>query len=45
MNNADMKIVFGGICRPAGAWPVAGVLATKMPFLTELPRATNEVKS
>jgi hypothetical protein len=45
MNNAGRKIVIGGICRPglprrngvkAGAWLVGGVLAAKVPLLTEL---------
>jgi hypothetical protein len=36
MNNAGQKIVFGGICRPDGAWLVGDVLATKMPLLAEL---------
>jgi hypothetical protein len=36
MNNAGQKIVVAGICRPDGAWLVGGVLATKMPLLTEL---------
>jgi hypothetical protein len=36
MNNAGQKFVVGGICRPDGAWPVGGVLATKIPLLTEL---------
>jgi hypothetical protein len=36
MNNAGQKIVVGGICRPDGAGPVGGVLATKMPLLAEL---------
>jgi hypothetical protein len=36
MNNTGQKIMVGGICRPDGAWPVGGVLATKMPLLTEL---------
>jgi hypothetical protein len=36
MNNSGQKIVVGGICRPDGAGPVRGVLATKMPLLTEL---------
>jgi hypothetical protein len=36
MNNAGQKIVDGGICRPDGAGPAGGVLATKMPLLTEL---------
>jgi hypothetical protein len=44
MNNSGQKNVVGGICRPglprrnlvkAGAWPVCGVLATKMLLLTE----------
>jgi hypothetical protein len=35
MNNAGQKIVVGGICRPDGAWPVCGVLATKMSLLAE----------
>jgi hypothetical protein len=38
MNNAGQKIVVGGICRPDGAWPF-GVLATKIPLLTELETA------
>jgi hypothetical protein len=40
MNNAGQKIVVGGICRPDGAWLVDGVLATKMPLLTELGENT-----
>jgi hypothetical protein len=36
MNNAGQKFAVGGICRLDGAWSVCGVLATKMPLLTEL---------
>ena len=36
MNSVGQKIVVGGICRPDGAWLVGGVLATKIPLLTEL---------
>jgi hypothetical protein len=39
MNNACQKIMVGGICRPYGAGSVGGVLATKMPLLTELETA------
>ncbi|MGB7746010.1 MAG: hypothetical protein WBN75_01820 [Verrucomicrobiia bacterium] len=45
MNNAGQKIVVGGICRPDGAWPVGGVLATKIPLLTELGGGINDVGS
>jgi hypothetical protein len=41
MNNVGQKIVVGGICRPDGAWPVGGVLATKMPLLKELGGVNN----
>ena len=36
MNNAGQKTVVGEICRPDGAWLIGGVLATKIPLLTEL---------
>jgi hypothetical protein len=36
MNNAGQKIVVAGIYRPDRAWLVGGVLATKIPLLTEL---------
>jgi hypothetical protein len=36
MNNAGQKFTVGGICRPDGAGPVCGVLATKMSLLAEL---------
>ena len=39
MNHDGQKIVMRGICRPDGAGPVGGVLATKMPLLTELENA------
>ena len=45
MNNAGQKIVFGGICRPDGAWLVGGVLATKMPLLTELGGGINDMSA
>jgi hypothetical protein len=54
MNDAGQKIMFGGICRlgsprrsaaKAGAWSVGGVLATKMPLLTELGSGTNDIRS
>ncbi len=44
MNNAGQRIVFGGICRPDGAWLVDGVLATKMPLLTELGGGINDIR-
>jgi hypothetical protein len=53
MNNDGQKIVVGGICRPgsprrsaakAGAWPVDGVLATKMSLLTELGYGINDIR-
>jgi hypothetical protein len=35
--NKNGQIAIRGICRPYyGAWSVGGVLATKMPLLTEL---------
>ena len=43
MNNAGQIIVVGGICRPDGAWSVGGVLATKMPLLTELGGGINRI--
>ncbi len=43
MNNDGQKIVMRGICRPAGAGPVGGVLATKMPLLTELGDGINDI--
>lgn len=36
MNHNGQKNVMHGICRPDGAWPLAGARATKMPLLTEL---------
>jgi hypothetical protein len=36
MNNTGEKIVACGICRPYGAWRVAGMSATKIPLLAEL---------
>jgi hypothetical protein len=36
MNNAGQKTMVGEICRPDGAWLIGGVLATKIPLLTEL---------
>jgi hypothetical protein len=45
MNNAGQKIVAAGICRPDGAWSVCGVLATKMPLLTELGGGINDIRS
>jgi hypothetical protein len=44
MNNAGQIIVVGGICRPDGAWLVGGVLATKMPLLTELGGGINDIR-
>ena len=44
MNNAGQKIVVAGICRPDGAWVVGGVLATKMPLLTELGDGINDIR-
>jgi hypothetical protein len=53
MNNAGQKIMIAGICRPgsprrngvkAGAGLVVGVLATKMPFLTELGCGISNVR-
>ena len=44
MNNTGQKIVVGGICRPDGAWLVGGVLATKMPLLTELGYGINGIR-
>jgi hypothetical protein len=44
MNNAGQKIAVGGICRPDGARPVCGVLATKMPLLTELGDGINDIR-
>jgi hypothetical protein len=44
MNNAGQIIVVGGICRPDGAWSVGGVLATKMPLLTELGCGINDIR-
>jgi hypothetical protein len=44
MNNTGQKIVVGGICRPDGAWPVCGMLATKMPLLTELGYGINDIR-
>ncbi len=43
MNNAGQKFVVVGICRPDGAWVVGGVLATKMPLLTELGDCINDI--
>jgi len=36
MNNTGQIAVLGGICRSDGVWLVDGVLATKIPLLTEL---------
>jgi hypothetical protein len=44
MNNAGQKIVVGAICRPDGAGPVGGVLATKMPLLAELGNGVNHIR-
>jgi hypothetical protein len=44
MNNAGQKIVIGGICRPDGAGPMRGVLATKMSLLAELGSGVNDVR-
>jgi len=44
MNNDSRKIVVGGICRPDGAWLAGGVLATKMPLLTELGSGINDIR-
>jgi hypothetical protein len=44
MNNAGQKIIVAGICRPDGAWRVGGVLATKMPLLTELGGCINDIR-
>jgi hypothetical protein len=44
MNNAGQKNVVGGICRPVGAWLVGGVLATKIPLLTELGVSINDLR-
>jgi hypothetical protein len=53
MNDAGQKIVVVRICRPgsprrsaakAGAWLVGGVLATKMPLLTELGGGINDIR-
>jgi len=39
MDNAGQQIVMCEICRPDGAGLVGGMLATKMPLLTELETA------
>jgi len=44
MDNAGQEIVLGGICHPYGAWLVGGVLATKMPLLTELGGGINDIR-
>ncbi len=53
MNNDGQKIVAGGICRlglprrngvKAGAWWLGGMLATKMPLLTELGGGINDIR-
>jgi hypothetical protein len=44
MNNGGQKIVIGGICRPYGVLPAGGVLATKMPLLTELGGGINNIR-
>jgi hypothetical protein len=44
MNNDCQKIAMRGICRPDGAWPMRGVLATKMPLLTELDGNINNIR-
>jgi hypothetical protein len=44
MNNDSRKIEMRGICRPDGAWRVGGMLATKMPLLTELGDGINDIR-
>lgn len=44
MNKSGQKIVVGGICRPDGAGPVGGVLATKIPLLAELRENNNDMR-
>jgi hypothetical protein len=44
MNNAGLKIMVGGVCRPYGAWLVGGALATKIPLLTELGDGINDLR-
>ena len=44
MNNDGQKIVMRGICRPDGAWWLGGMLATKMPLLTELGGGINDIR-
>jgi hypothetical protein len=44
MNNDGQKIAMRGICRPDGAWPVGGMLATKMPLLAELGNGINDIR-
>jgi hypothetical protein len=44
MNHDGQKIVMRGICRPDGAWPLAGLRATKMPLLTELGDGINDIR-
>jgi hypothetical protein len=44
MNNDDREILIGGICRPYGAWSLAGTRATKMPLLTELGAGINDIR-
>ena len=43
MNNIRQKVVGTGLCRPDGAWPLAGARATKMPLLTELGDGVNGI--
>ena len=44
MNCNMQKSIGAGICRAYRAWPFAGVLATKMPLLTELGDDANEIR-
>ena len=53
MNDSGQKFVVGGIYRPglprhsaakAGAWLVGGVLAIKMPLLTEFGPDINDLR-
>lgn len=43
MNNGSQNILNLGICRPYGAGLVGGVLAAKMPLLTELGSNINDI--
>jgi hypothetical protein len=45
MNDNDQRILLIGICRPDGAWPVGGGLATKIPLLTELVGGMYDLKT